>query len=261
MRILVVEDEKRIADFLSRGLESAGYAVDVAHDGSHAIDMVHTTEYDLAILDLGLPDMDGLTVLQKIRNRKVTPPVLILSARDAVDDRVKGLEGGADDAAGSKPESPASDRPAAASALHPVAPQIKIVSREADNPASVTTSPAPSLARKVMKRRKLAAHLRQSHHFRRPRIHQIAGAQIQGGYATGIVQPNAYQPAAAGYTTGTYAQSSGFAQPGCAQVDMSLLPVPGGRSPLHVTACPFVTPEIAKAAAERQTTASEGALS
>ncbi len=59
--------------------------------------MVHTTEYDLVILDLGLPDMDGLAVLQKIRNRKVTPPVLILSARDAVDDRVKGLEGGADD--------------------------------------------------------------------------------------------------------------------------------------------------------------------
>src|SRR5579862_5300013 len=97
MRILVVEDEKRIADFLSRGLESAGYAVDVANAGSHAIEMVHTTEYDLVILDLGLPDMDGLTVLQKIRNRKVTPPVLILSARDQVDDRVKGLEGGADD--------------------------------------------------------------------------------------------------------------------------------------------------------------------
>src|SRR5580693_5686203 len=97
MRILVVEDEKRIADFVSRGLESAGYAIDVAYDGSHAIDMVHATEYDLVILDLGLPDMDGLTVLQKIRNRKVTPPVLILSARDAVDDRVKGLELGADD--------------------------------------------------------------------------------------------------------------------------------------------------------------------
>ena len=82
MRILVVEDEKRIADFLSRGLESGGYAVDVAHDGAHAIDMVHATEYDLMILDLGLPDMDGLTVLQKIRNRKTSPPVLILSARD-----------------------------------------------------------------------------------------------------------------------------------------------------------------------------------
>ena len=97
MRILVVEDEKRIADFLSRGLESAGYAIDVAHDGSRAIELVHAAEYDLVILDLGLPDMDGLSVLQKVRNRKVSPPVLILSARGAVDERVRGLEGGADD--------------------------------------------------------------------------------------------------------------------------------------------------------------------
>ena len=95
MRILVVEDEKRIADFLSRGLESGGYAVDVANDGNTAIELVHNTEYDLIILDLGLPDMDGLSALQKIRNRKTSPPVLILSARDAVDDRVKGLEKGA----------------------------------------------------------------------------------------------------------------------------------------------------------------------
>jgi two-component system, OmpR family, copper resistance phosphate regulon response regulator CusR len=97
MRILVVEDEKRIADFLSRGLESAGYAVDLSGEGGRAIDMVHATEYDLIILDLGLPDMDGLSALQKIRNRKTSPPVLILSARDQVEDRVKGLEGGADD--------------------------------------------------------------------------------------------------------------------------------------------------------------------
>ena len=97
MRILIVEDEKRIQDFLSRGLESAGYAVDVASNGAAGIDMVHSTEYDLVILDLMLPDMDGLAVLQKVRNRKVSPPVLILSARDAVDDRVKGLELGADD--------------------------------------------------------------------------------------------------------------------------------------------------------------------
>jgi len=97
MRILVVEDEKRIADFLSRGLESGGYAVDVAGDGVTALEMVHATEYDLIILDLGLPDMDGMAVLKKIRTRKTSPPVLILSARDAVDDRVKGLETGADD--------------------------------------------------------------------------------------------------------------------------------------------------------------------
>ena len=97
MMILIVEDEKRIQDFLSRGLESAGYAVDVAGEGNAAADMVHATEYELIILDLNLPDIDGLEVLKKIRNRKVSPPVLILSARDAVEDRVKGLELGADD--------------------------------------------------------------------------------------------------------------------------------------------------------------------
>src|SRR5271169_2396562 len=97
MRILVIEDEKRIADFLSRGLESGGYAVDVANTGNSAVELVHATEYDLVILDLGLPDIDGLQVLEKIRNRKTVPPVLILSARDSVDDRVTGLEQGADD--------------------------------------------------------------------------------------------------------------------------------------------------------------------
>jgi heavy metal response regulator len=97
MRLLVVEDEKRIADFLSRGLQSAGYAVDVVNGGVAAIERVHSTEYDLIVLDLGLPDVDGLQVLQKIKNRKTMPPVLILSARDSVDDRVKGLEQGADD--------------------------------------------------------------------------------------------------------------------------------------------------------------------
>ena len=75
MRVLVVEDEKRIADFLSRGLQSAGYAVDVVHTGNDAIERVHSTEYDLVVLDLGLPDLDGLQVLSKIRNRKVIPPV------------------------------------------------------------------------------------------------------------------------------------------------------------------------------------------
>src|SRR4051812_32626765 len=97
MRILVVEDEKRIADFLSRGLQGAGYAVDAAPNGATAIDLIHTTDYDLVILDLMLPDMDGLQVLEKIRNRQGGPPVLILSARGTLDDRVKGLETGADD--------------------------------------------------------------------------------------------------------------------------------------------------------------------
>src|SRR5947208_16213340 len=97
MRILVVEDEKRIADFLVRGLQGAGYAVDVAPNGMTALDFIHATDYDLVILDIMLPDLDGLTILEKIRNRKVGPPVLILSARGAVDDRVKGLETGAED--------------------------------------------------------------------------------------------------------------------------------------------------------------------
>ncbi|MBV9745127.1 MAG: response regulator transcription factor, partial [Acidobacteriia bacterium] len=97
MRILVVEDEKRIADFLSRGLQGAGYAVDAASTGAGALDLVHSTDYDLVILDLMLPDMDGLQVMERIRSRKLGPPVLILSARGALDDRVKGLELGADD--------------------------------------------------------------------------------------------------------------------------------------------------------------------
>lgn len=97
MRLLIVEDEKRIADFVARGLESAGYAVDIAPDGATALNHVHQTDYDLIILDMMLPDMDGMKVLEKIRNRKSSSPVLILSARSGVDDRVKGLELGADD--------------------------------------------------------------------------------------------------------------------------------------------------------------------
>ena len=97
MRILVVEDEKRIADFLGRGLQGAGYAIDVAPDGATALQFTHDTDYDLVILDIMLPDMDGLQVLERIRNRPAGPPVLILSARGALDDRVRGLEQGADD--------------------------------------------------------------------------------------------------------------------------------------------------------------------
>src|SRR6202162_810785 len=97
MRILVVEDEKRIADFLCRGLQGAGYAVDAVANGAAALENLHATDYDLVILDLMLPDMDGLQVLDKVRSRKTGPPVLILSARGGLDDRVEGVEQGADD--------------------------------------------------------------------------------------------------------------------------------------------------------------------
>jgi len=97
MRLLVVEDEKRIADFLCRGLEGAGYAVDAAGTGAEALERTHATDYDLVILDLMLPDMDGMAVLERVRSAKTGPPVLILSARGSLDDRVKGLEQGADD--------------------------------------------------------------------------------------------------------------------------------------------------------------------
>lgn len=97
MRLLVVEDEKRIADFIQRGLESSGYEVDLADCAQEALERLPASDYDLIVLDLMLPDGDGLQLLERIRNRKGSPPVLILSARGTVEDRVKGLEGGADD--------------------------------------------------------------------------------------------------------------------------------------------------------------------
>lgn len=97
IRILVIEDERRIAEFVSRELTGAGYAVEVAPSAARALEKVHTADYDLLILDLMLPDMDGLELLERVRRRQVSPPVLILSALGAVDDRVKGLERGADD--------------------------------------------------------------------------------------------------------------------------------------------------------------------
>src|SRR6185436_4307554 len=97
MSILVIEDEARITDFLSRGLSSTGYEVDIAENGAAAMDRIHSKDYELVVLDLGLPDMDGIEVLQNIRSRRENASILILSARDGVDDRVKGLEAGADD--------------------------------------------------------------------------------------------------------------------------------------------------------------------
>jgi DNA-binding response OmpR family regulator len=96
-RILIVEDEDRISSFLRKGLQSNGYSTSVARTGEEALTLVRTGEFDLMVLDLGLPDIDGFEVLQRLRGRDRNIPVIVLTARDAVPDRVSGLEGGADD--------------------------------------------------------------------------------------------------------------------------------------------------------------------
>jgi DNA-binding response OmpR family regulator len=97
MRILVVEDDRKVAQFIQAGLEQEGYAVDVLHDGSSAGDQAGAFEYDAVVLDLMLPGRSGFQVLRDIRARKAELPVLILTAKDSVEERVAGLDGGADD--------------------------------------------------------------------------------------------------------------------------------------------------------------------
>lgn len=96
-RILIAEDEHRIAAFLERGLRAAGYATTVVTDGRAVATWARDTVFDLLLLDLGLPGMDGLEVLVELRRGGQRLPVIVLTARDAVPDRVAGLEGGADD--------------------------------------------------------------------------------------------------------------------------------------------------------------------
>jgi len=97
MRILLVEDDKILADALSRALVQSAYAVDVAGTGEQADHALAVESYDLAILDIGLPGLDGLEVLRRLRARKAAVPVLLLTALDALADRVRGLDLGADD--------------------------------------------------------------------------------------------------------------------------------------------------------------------
>ncbi|MGI8968694.1 MAG: response regulator transcription factor [Chloroflexota bacterium] len=97
MRLLIVEDEEELANPLARGLRRQGYAVDVALDGADGYEMLETEEYDLAILDLNLPGMDGLEITRRIRSAGSGVPILILTARDGDADRVAGLDCGADD--------------------------------------------------------------------------------------------------------------------------------------------------------------------
>ena len=97
MRILVVEDDNKIASFIVKGLKQAGYAVDRCADGEEGLIFAESTAYDAAVVDIMLPKLDGLSLVQRLRAKKIRTPVIILSAKAAVDDRVKGLEAGADD--------------------------------------------------------------------------------------------------------------------------------------------------------------------
>ena len=97
MRVLIVEDEVQIADFISRGLSEQGYAVDVAYDGDEALDWVDIAQFDVIILDVMLPARSGIEVCRTLRARGIRTPILMLTARDAVEDRVQGLDSGADD--------------------------------------------------------------------------------------------------------------------------------------------------------------------
>jgi len=97
MRILVVEDEAYLADIIQKGLREEGYAVDVAYSGDDGLFMAENEPSDLIILDIMLPAIDGITILKTIRQRGVRTPVMLLTARDAVMDKVSGLDGGADD--------------------------------------------------------------------------------------------------------------------------------------------------------------------
>ncbi len=97
MRILVVEDDKKIASFISKGLKEAGFAVDVANDGVDGLHLGLTEPYDAAVVDIMLPGLDGISLIERLRTKRITTPVIILSAKRSVDDRVKGLQSGGDD--------------------------------------------------------------------------------------------------------------------------------------------------------------------
>jgi two-component system, OmpR family, copper resistance phosphate regulon response regulator CusR len=97
MRILVVEDEKRIADFIARGLKEEHYAVDIAYDGEEGLYLAEINTYDLMIFDIMLPKLDGVQMCRRLRIKKINAPILMLTARASVRDKVTGLNAGADD--------------------------------------------------------------------------------------------------------------------------------------------------------------------
>ena len=97
MRLLLIEDDQKIASFIIKGFKAEGFAVDHAPDGLRGLDLALTEPYDVIVVDLMLPKLDGLAIIENLRKQKVTIPVIILSAKDSVDDRVAGLQMGSDD--------------------------------------------------------------------------------------------------------------------------------------------------------------------
>lgn len=100
MRLIVIEDDPKIGSFLVRGFQESGFTVDLTESGEDALVLAMTTEYDAAIVDLMLPGLDGLSLIERLRAEKITFPVIVLSAKRALDDRVKCLQRGADDYVG-----------------------------------------------------------------------------------------------------------------------------------------------------------------
>lgn len=97
MRILLVEDDEKLSSFMVKGLQQAGFAVDRSGDGRDGLHLALTESYDVAILDIMLPEIDGLTIIEEMRRKGFLTPVIILSAKRSVDDRIKGLQTGGDD--------------------------------------------------------------------------------------------------------------------------------------------------------------------
>ncbi len=97
MKILLIEDDRTMASFISKGLKEAGFSIDHATDGLEGLDLALNSEYDAGIVDIMLPKLDGLSIIEKMRQQKINTPVIILSARRSLDDRVRGLEQGGDD--------------------------------------------------------------------------------------------------------------------------------------------------------------------
>ena len=97
MKILLIEDDKRTSSFIMKGLEQAGYTPVLASDGKDGFILGSSEDFDAAIIDIMLPEMDGLTVIEKLRAKGVTMPVIVLSAKSSVDDKIKGLQKGGDD--------------------------------------------------------------------------------------------------------------------------------------------------------------------